>query len=212
MADMSATHFCLVGRFLTFLPGKKSPYQKLSLETGSAEDRSSLGSSEPVEYQIVLSKDLRRMMYRYLEPQDWVRVVGRRYSRGVALPTLNQRSGLMEWKADEISKLSPNQVDQLKHQTTLPKETESPKPIRVLVCQKSDCRQRGSLAVSQAMESAILQRSGSANAEAGSSKIVIQATGCMKRCQAGPNVVMLPGGCHSRVTPEQGRSLIQSAL
>ncbi len=205
MADMGATRFCLVGRFLTFLSGEKSPYQGLSMETVSAEDPSHLEpASGPVEYQIVLSKDLRRMMYRYLEPQDWVRVVGKR--------SLNQRSGLIEWKAAEISKLSPSQVDQLKPQTTLPPASKSPNPIRVLVCQKSDCRQRGSLAVSQAMESAILQRNGSAHAEAGSSKIVIQVTGCMKRCQAGPNVVMLPGGCHSRVTPEKGRSLIQSVL
>lgn len=193
MADMSATHFCLVGRFLTFLPGEKSPYQRLSLETGSVEDRSSLESSEPVEYSIALSKDLQRMMYRYLEPQDWVRVVGTQ--------SLNRRSGLMEWRAAEISKLSSDQAKQLKRETILPEASEKPKPIRVLICQQSDCRQRGSLAVSQAMKEAI---------DAGCLGIVIRATDCMKRCQAGPNVVMLPGGCHSRVTPEEGRSLIQS--
>lgn len=203
VAKMSATCFCLTGRFLTFLPGGKSPYQRLLLETVLAENPfNPESSSGPVEYQIVLGKDLRRMMYRYLEPQDWVRVVGRR--------SLNRRSGLIEWKAAEISKLSSAQVDQLKHQTTLPAASKSSKPIRVLICQKSDCRQRGSLAVSQAMESAILQRNDSAAADASSSKIVIQATGCMKRCQAGPNVVMLPGGVHTRVTPDEGRSLVQS--
>lgn len=76
MADTSATRFCLVGRFLTFLPGEKSPYQGLSMEI--ALDVNSEPPAEPAECQILLSKDLRRMMYRYLEPQDWVRVVGRR--------------------------------------------------------------------------------------------------------------------------------------
>lgn len=199
MADMSAAQFCLIGQFLTFLPGEKSPYQKLSLEV--ARDEGTV-NAPPVTHQIQLGKDLRRMMYRYLAPQDWVRVVGKQ--------VIDQRSGQMVWRAAEISKLSLGQVNQLKHQTALPRASQSPKPIRVLICQKSDCRQRGSLAVSQAIEAAILQRGDFANAEAGNSKIVIQATGCMKRCQAGPNVVMLPGGAHSRVTPEEGRSLIQS--
>lgn len=199
MADTSATRFCLVGRFLTFLPGEKSPYQGLSMEI--ALDVNSEPTAEPAECQILLSQDLRRMMYRYLEPQDWVRVVGRR--------SLNQRSGLIEWRAAEISKLPSAQVNQLKHRTTLPEASQSPKPIQVMVCQKSDCRQRGSLAVAQAMADAVSQR-GFANAEAGSPEIVIQATGCMKRCKTGPNVVMLPGGAHTRVTPSGGRSLIQS--
>lgn len=193
MADMRTVHLCLVGRFLKFLPGEKSPYQRLLLETRSSEGRFDPESDGPVEHQIVLGKNLRRMMYRYLDPQDWVRVVGTQ--------SLNRRSGLMEWKATEISKLSAEQVDQLQRETILPKVSDQPKPIRVLICQQSDCRQRGSSAVSQAMKETI---------DADCLDISIQATGCMKRCKIGPNVVMVPGRAHSQVTPGEGRSLIQS--
>ena len=109
----------------------------------------------------------------------------------------------------EISKLSLEQVNQLKRKTIWPEAAATSKSIRVLICQQAHCRQRGSLAVSQAMKEAILQGS-AAEAEAGSPEIVVRATGCLKRCKAGPNVVV-SGEVHTGVTPEEGRSLIQSA-
>ena len=202
VADISAVR-CLVGRFIAFLPGERSPYQRLSLAVlAEAPPGPALGKliEHPlVEHSIVLSKDLRRMMYRYLEPQDWVRVVS---TQG-----LNRHSGLMEWRATEISKLSLDQVERLKRQMTLP-QAVTPKPTRVLICQQADCRQRGSLVVSQVMQNELYQ-SGVVEVEVGSSETVIQATGCMKRCKVGPNVV-IAGKIYTGVTPAQGRSLIRS--
>lgn len=201
MADMSATHFCLIGRFTAFLPGEKSPYERISLEAVRPEDPLNLLlTPEQAIHPIRLSKDLRRMMYRYLAPQDWVRVVGKQ--------TLNRRNGQLEWEAAEISKLSAFQVDSLKREMVAPKRSDAAqagRAARVLICQESGCRQRGSLAVGEAMAHTI------ARAE-GLSKIAIQSTGCMKRCKLGPNVVMVPGGSYSQVTAEAGRSLIQKML
>ncbi len=212
MADMSATRFCLIGRFTAFLPGEKSPYQGISLEAVRAEGSSSssltqaLSTHEPVPHQILLSKDLRRMMYRYLAPQDWVRVVGKQ--------TLNQRNGQLEWKAAEISKLSACQVNRLKPEMISPQRANAPqsvraaraaRAVRVLICQESGCRQRGSLLVRDAVTHIITEAKGS-------SKIAVQSTGCMKRCKLGPNMVMLPGGSYSQVTAEEGRSLVQQML
>ncbi len=204
--DMRADRFCSVGRFLMFLPGEKSPYQKLLCEV-LADETASLPSSTQ---QILLGSDLRKMMYRYLEPQDWVRIVGNQ--------VMDRRSGQLIWKANEISKLSSQQAHQLQasqlqasqlqasqsqaSQSQLPKTA---KPTRVLICQKSSCRQRGSGAVAQAIEGAIAQANHS-------QPIDLRATGCLKRCEAGPHVVMLPGGSYSQVTPAEGRSLIQSLL
>ena len=201
MADMSATRFCLIGRFTAFLPGEKSPYQMISLEAVQAEDHlNSRLVPELIAHQVLLSKDLRRMMYRYLAPQDWVRVVGEQM--------LNRRNGQMEWRAAEISKLSAFQVDRLKHEMVSHKRINASGAglaARVLICQESSCRQRGSLAVKEAMAHALTETEGS-------SKVVIQATGCLKRCKLGPNVVMMPGGSYSRMTVEAGRSLIQKLL
>jgi (2Fe-2S) ferredoxin len=216
MADISASRFCLVGRFLAFVPGKKSPYQRLSLAVMQPD--SPAPTHEPVIYQIRLGKDLRKMMYCYLAPQDWVRVVGKQ--------VIDKRDAQLKWKATEIIKLSAAQAHQLQDEAILlrrgvaiaPESSESnlshtspskpPKPARVLICQKSSCRKRGSLAVSRAMEDAIAQ---------GDRKVTIQATGCMKHCKSGPHVVMLSGKKshpekYSHVTPKQGRSLIHALL
>jgi (2Fe-2S) ferredoxin len=239
MADsMSAdrfcsNRFCSIGQFLRFLPGEKSPYQKILWERLPDKDASD-SAAEPLTQELWLGSDLRKMMYRYLEPHDWVRIVAKQ--------AMDKRSAQLVWKATEISRLSCAQASQLtssqlkssqlKSGLTLGRRDHPPsfdllasdslasnplasglsktaattdKPLRVLICQKSSCRQRGSMAVVQAMEGAIAQSSCP-------QKIFIQATGCMKRCQAGPNVVMLPGGSYSQVTPADGRSLIQTRL
>lgn len=209
MAHPSADRFCFLGRFLAFEPGEKSPYQRLSLAVAQSSDPAQLSVAERENCQIRLSKSLRQMMYRYLEPQDWIKVVGSSH--------LNKRSGQLEWKATEIFKLAPHQVEvqtQIESQIlesqiqslenkSLVNRPAKPKPRRVLICQKSDCRRRGSFAVSEAIAAAM--------AEAGC-PVTIQATGCMKRCKEGPNLVLPGGDRHSRVTPQRARSLVQQIL
>ena len=207
MADMSAAQFCLVGRFTAFLPGEKSPYERISLEAVQTEDSLNPSLDQGlVTHQILLSKDLRRMTYRYLSPQDWVRVVGKQ--------KLNPRNGQVEWKAAEISKLSACQVDGLKGEAILSqganapqsaRDTRAARAVRVLICQESGCRQRGSLAVRDAIARVITEAEDAPN-------IAVQSVGCMKRCKLGPNVVTLPGGSYSQVTDEEGRSLVQILL
>lgn len=210
MADLESS-FCLVGRFIAFVPGEKSPYQMISLDVSLGDS-----SAEATHYQIVLDKHLRRMMYRYLNPQDWLRVVGHR--------AMNLRSGQLEWKAAEIFKLSAHQVSAYRvsaYQTSthsLPAVTLAAKasaPVRVLICQASDCRQRGSEAVSRALKEAIAQADSSQanSSQANSSqKIMVQSTGCMKRCKEGPNIVTVPGGKHCQVSLEGAIALLQTLL
>ncbi|PZO22736.1 MAG: hypothetical protein DCF25_02150 [Leptolyngbya foveolarum] len=215
MADLESS-FCLVGRFIAFVPGEKSPYQMISLDVSLGDS-----SAEATHYRIVLDKHLRRMMYRYLNPQDWLKVVGHR--------AMNLRSGQLEWKAAEIFKLSAHQVSAYRvsaYQTSthsLPAVTLAAKasaPVRVLICQASDCRQRGSEAVSRALKEAIAQANSSqANSSQtnssqtnSSQKIMVQSTGCMKRCKEGPNVVTVPGGQHCQVSLEGAITLLQTLL
>lgn len=208
MTHLKSAAFCLTGRFLTFLPGEKSPYQMISLDVSPlrAASKSSDGNDlsdketvnhQTVNYQIVLGKHLRQMMYRYLEPQDWLRVVGQQ--------RMNARSGQLEWTASEVIKLSPHQVSARPQQVTDLSLEISAKPVRVLVCQKSSCHQKGGWAVRRAIEEAIIQAGDS-------EKFTVQSTGCMKRCKEGPNVVMVPGEKYCRVTVKGARSLIQPPL
>lgn len=205
MADLESS-FCLMGRFIAFVPGEKSPYQMISLDVSLSDS-----SAEAAHYQIVLDKHLRRMMYRYLNPQDWLKVVGHR--------AMNLRSGQLEWKAAEIFKLSAHQVSAYQTSThSLPAVTLAAKasaPVRVLICQASDCRQRGSEAVSRALKEAIAQANSSQTNSSqtnSSQKIMVQSTGCMKRCKEGPNIVMVPGGKHCQVSSKGAIALLQTLL
>ncbi len=197
VSNPEASRFCMAGRFLSFLPGEKSSYQRLSLAILQGRGGAIAPHFAQETHQILLSKDLRRMMYRYLLPQDWISVVGKQ--------VINPRSAQMEWKAAEIYKLSALQIDQLKQVVTVPEPAKALKPARVLVCQASGCRQRGSLAI----EAAIAQTLATADHP---EKVTVQATGCLKRCKAGPNIVMLPGGSYSQLTVKKTVALMQQML
>ncbi|MEL6553169.1 MAG: (2Fe-2S) ferredoxin domain-containing protein [Cyanobacteria bacterium J06621_11] len=219
--------FNWVGQFSGFVPGEKSPYQYLAIDVATDDAQ----TVEP-QQQVKLNKSLRRMLLGYLHPQDWIGVVGK--------SKLDPRTGNIQWKAREIVKLSPQQISQsLKSQVSTdekqqdgtkteqaetkpaknqPAKTEQ--PIRILICQKSSCRQKGSQSVEAAI-ARILQNKDLAT------PIQIQPTGCMKQCKAGPHVVLIPPKqfspptqtqCpkamqrHTRVTPLAASQIIQPFL
>lgn len=214
MANFHSAYFYCLGRFVNFVPGEKSPCQSLLLEVMCSDCDLPWGETE-----LTLSKALRQMMYGYLSPGDWVHVVGS--------GKLDSGSDQRLWQAREIVKLSATQAEariqdhaaQLLSKSQLFTEqpiAEQPivsrsvaatsKPIRILICQKSACLQRGALAVSEAVETALSE----ANC---AQQVTIKAVGCLKQCKAGPNLVVLPGGDrYSQMTPNAARSLIQKHL
>lgn len=175
--------------------------------------------------EISLGSSVQRMMYGYLAVGDWIKLVGKR--------KLDSVTGDNRWKAKEIVKLSPSQaqyfssscpaaevtpdVAPLKTQQTAKESTgkestgkestgAEAKVNRVLICQKSGCRQRGAQAVQHVMEQSIV-------AAGQGQAIAIQATGCLNQCHLGPTVVMLPkGNRHHQVTPTAARQILQSIL
>jgi (2Fe-2S) ferredoxin len=54
---------------------------------------------------------------------------------------------------------------------------------KILICQKSSCRKRGSLAVQHALEQELSDRQLS-------SQVCVKATGCLKQCSKGPNLII----------------------
>ncbi len=217
MTKSSSNRFNCSGRFLSFAPGKKSPYQYVVLEVAFASSALKKQDADTQKFQVKLGKSLRQMIFTYLEPHDWVSVEGK-YK-------LDSSSGEVTWKASDIIKLSPKQIEKVKAKAAKQKlkgdratkdlekqekrgksKQKSAKPARVLICQKSSCRKRGSMAVSQAVEDAL--------AEMGcEDKVTVKHTGCMSHCKAGPNVVVLPkGGSYKRVKPKDARSLLENVV
>ncbi|MEO1404108.1 MAG: (2Fe-2S) ferredoxin domain-containing protein [Cyanobacteria bacterium J06635_1] len=197
----SKGEFYLEGRFAGFAAGKKSPFKYLCLETTTGT------------HQIKLNKSLRLMLFRHLAVGDGVRVVGRQ--------TLDKETEEPKLKAREVLKVDlpsanflarpeahPEQHSQTrkaqtrKAQTRKTQTRKTQKKAKILICQKSSCRKRGSQAICQALEAAL----GEAGLEG---SVSIKLTGCMDRCKAGPNVVVMPDKTrYTRVTPKQISTLV----
>ncbi|MEO1393692.1 MAG: (2Fe-2S) ferredoxin domain-containing protein [Cyanobacteria bacterium J06634_5] len=229
----SSAHFCHTGRILGFSAGDNSPRQMMLMQVLEMTPHKAvkpLGTLNPSEtppnvaasytLEISLGSSVQRMMYGYLAVGDWIKLVGKR--------KLDSVTGDSRWKAKEIVKLLPSQAQYFSQNCPAPEVTPVAGPLRtqqttkestgkestgaeakvnrVLICQKSGCRQRGAQAVQRVMEQAIV-------AAGQGQTVAIQATGCMKQCNLGPTVVMLPKGHrHHQVTPSAARQILQSIL
>lgn len=81
----------------------------------------------------------------------------------------------------------------------------SNRPVgRILICQKSSCRKRGSDGVCRAINQALADRGLS-------DRVKVQTTGCLKECSRGPAVVTLPDKTrHTRISPDRIPELIET--
>ncbi|MBW4660031.1 MAG: (2Fe-2S) ferredoxin domain-containing protein [Drouetiella hepatica Uher 2000/2452] len=182
--------FQLEGRFLGFAaePGSyKLKYLRIATATG--------------EQQIKLAKELRSSLYRDLTPGDWIQVQG--------CQKFSSKPGIVKLKAYQVTAAIPKEMP---YETTLPSnlypmtsfeiapapQIASPSAC-ILMCQKSDCCKRGSREVAKALQAELSDRG---------LPVTIKATGCMKRCKEGANVVMPDKTRYSRVRPDEVSALV----
>ncbi|MGD1895519.1 MAG: (2Fe-2S) ferredoxin domain-containing protein [Phormidesmis sp.] len=240
MYSSNSTQFGCVGQFLAFASGEKSPYQYLTMQVAATDSAS---ASSPVEtpvgtsslQQIKLNGALRHMMMGYLQPQDWIRVVGK--------VKVDARTGDPQWKAQEIVKISTQQAIQYAQQKAIQQKAAQQQSerqkierqansnnidktsidktsaneaasTRILICQKSSCRKRGS----QAVEDAIAR---TLKTHGQSQHITIQPTGCMKQCKTGPHMVLISSKArqkktsnlrYTQVTPRSANQIIKNEI
>lgn len=183
----SKSHFCLEGRFLGFVPRASSPRKFMTVHIATGE------------ISVKLSKSLRLMLHGYLATGDWIRLVGKQ--------KLDPDTQEWRYKAHEVIKITAQSPSSL-----LPVQTKSiakaapPSPQKtkkVLICNKSACRKRGSGALCNLLE-ATLAKSGR------SEQVTIKKTGCMDRCKTGPHLVFMPDKQrYSKVTAAMVPDLIQ---
>lgn len=175
------TPFALEGRFLGYAPNDRGKFKLIRLANAS-------------ECDIKLAKYLRSQR---LSPGEWIQVTGIRQ--------VNPRTGEIKLKAEDLTivrsmslapvSLAPAEV--------LPATVAKPsKPETILVCQKSDCCKLGAKAIATALETAI-QEQGLTN------QVIVKGTGCMKRCKAGPNLVMPDKTRHTKISPKAIPALIK---
>ncbi len=134
------------------------------------------------EYWFKLPKDLRSAEDWDLKPQDWLSISGEAKQ--------DRKTGTLKLKAHSI------------HKATTAVSSVARPQAKILVCGKSDCWKRGGREVCQALQET-LQKQGL------DQQVTIVKTGCMDRCKAGPNVVLMPNKTrHTRVKPSDVPALV----
>ncbi len=173
--------FCLEGRFEGYTAGSKSPFKYLSLQSSDGQ------------HIVKLPKSVRMMLFRYLQTGDWIRVVGQE--------SIDKETGEPKLKAREVIRIKPLQM--------VPPSTEKVKPppakrskAKILICNKSKCRKRGAGQICDQVEATLA-------AQGLTDTVQVKLTGCMDRCKAGPNLVVMPDKQrYTRVNPAQVPDLV----
>jgi (2Fe-2S) ferredoxin len=129
------------------------------------------------EIQIKIPKDLRMSIGATLHPGEMIAVTG--------MGKFNSPNQELKLKATQVTPL--NSLGQPTVPTQHPVKAK-PK-IKLLVCQKKGCLKRGGKGLCEALQRTLCDR----NLE---HHVTIQSTGCLKRCGAAPNLMMMPGNRH----------------
>ncbi|MFM7424771.1 MAG: (2Fe-2S) ferredoxin domain-containing protein [Elainella sp.] len=190
--------FSLEGRFLGFgAEGYKLKLMRLTTATG--------------DYTIKLPKELRPLLYRTLTPGDWVQVTGyQKFDDGrvklkaeQVVPIPANRPTLLRPTVQPVAQTSlPQDADRSMQQAAGSAPTTSTKPQTILVCQKSDCCKRGGSALVRALQTGLAERGLT-------EQVKICGTGCMKRCKAGPNLVMPDKTRYTRIQAHEVSTLLE---
>ena len=149
------------------------------------------------EELVKLSKDLRRNLPPVAIPGSVVRVRGEK--------ELNPKKGQVKLTAYSLvlaSKTEASPEGGVVVEGDF-RARKSKKKAKILVCQKSDCNKRGAGGVCKALEAALSDRGLE-------DEVTVQKTGCLKKCKAGPNIVMMPDKeRYSKIDPEEVPELIE---
>lgn len=138
------------------------------------------------EYWFKLPKDQRASKDWNLQPQEWIRVFGERKQ--------DRKTGTFKLKAHAVHRITTATVPVARPQS------------KILICGKSDCWKRGGREVCYALQETLQQ-------QGLEQQVTIVKTGCMDRCKAGPNVVIMPAKArHTRVQPSEVTTLVKECF
>ncbi len=145
------------------------------------------------------------------------------FSNSATVPCPNQSLGLVENSSSQLielklpelestSKISAEKLEPVNHNEQIPSQSQEIgtanskvgcKEAQILVCQKSDCQKRGAGKVCKALSEVLSDRGLQ-------DKVTIKKTGCLKKCKAGPNLVIMPNKArYSRVSSAEIPDVIE---
>lgn len=177
----TTAEFTLEGRFLGFVVKDGYKIKGIVLETATGD------------CTVKLSKVARASCPAPLLTGMWLRVMGTQKT---------EEDGELKLRADRVLIAEPGCASQVELPESLSMLPRMEEPVvkttksTILVCQKSDCCKRGGRAVTEALQSTLRDHQ---LAE----QVTIKMTGCMKRCKAGPNIVMPDKTRYSAITAKE---------
>jgi (2Fe-2S) ferredoxin len=175
MSSTQKKSFCLIGQLEGYEVGESGKVRSLRLETHDGLQQIKLGKAG----RLSLLQDV----LRELTAQDvWLEVSGQQKveSDGTLKSLKAESLKVLDRSPDLPVADLPVVEDSALVQAASQRKKASDK---ILICQKSSCRKRGSVSVQRAIEQALDDRQ-LAN------QVVVKATGCLKQCSKGPNVVI----------------------
>ncbi|NWF58761.1 MAG: (2Fe-2S) ferredoxin domain-containing protein [Fischerella sp.] len=225
--ETETTAFCLEGRFLDFVIKDGYKLKGLMLATSEGECYIKLAKHLRIAFdwrlspgtwlQVVGEKKYDRKTGTLKLKAERVMAASSERGRGASAVVRQRGLGgspherlpkgfsgikhlaLGEWESERNSSSPPPHLP-----ITTSITDAKPQPTKVatiLVCQKSDCMKRGGKAMCQALQSALSDRGLE-------DQVTIKATGCMKNCKAGPNLVMPDKTRYSHIQATQVPALI----
>lgn len=180
--SVKKSEFCLEGRFLDFVIKDGHKLKGLLLATADGE------------CYVKLAKHLRIAFDWRLPRGTWLQVIGRKQ--------YNTKDDQLKVKAERViaTNYSLELVENIVESPTAQKP-KAEKKQTILMCQKSDCMKRGGKTLCQFLESELSDRGLQ-------DQVNIKGTGCMKKCKAGPNLVMPDKTRYTKVKPSQVAILV----
>lgn len=170
--------FQLEGQFLGFVCKNGKPKKSFRLATATAE----------YDLKLQLPKSSRFLLQQTLQPGVWVQVQGEE--------VLHLKKNERKRKAyhivpvgEEAERGTAQPAEeanwQVQSQQTASNSVASQAQGKILLCGKSSCRKRGADCIHKALSEAVTERGWQ-------EQITIKKTGCMKKCKAGPNLLVMP--------------------
>lgn len=188
------SEFCVEGQLTDFVI--KDGYKLKGLVLSTTEG----------EFYVKLAKHLRAAFDLRTPPGTLLKVIGEKKENRVtgevkltAERVMADRREFNQENSSDISSLMPCASSVCASFSSGVKERATKSTI--LVCQKSDCIKRGAQDVCHALQAELSDRSLNL-------QVNIKATGCMKNCKAGPNLVMPDKTRYSRLDKKQVSAIV----
>jgi hypothetical protein len=174
MSKTRKSSVCLVGQLEEYELGKSGEVRSLSLVTSEGPPQVRLIVKLTKTSRIEL---LRGTLEGLVTQGAWLEIIGKQKVDSNGIPKGLKAKGLKVLSGPTETQKSV--LEDSGSAVSKPSAATS----KILICQKSSCRKRGSLAVQHALEQELDDRQLS-------DQVTVKATGCLKHCSKGPNLII----------------------